>query len=145
MSLLLEIVTPGKKSEHSEAFDHFVVEKIDHVVVPTQSGEIDILPGHIPLLSILNPGEVKFGQGAKTTSVAVSTGFVQVRGDKVSILTEGAIDVEKIDLTVAEKARRDAEAALEAARAQGEDPTIIEELETKARFAVVQTLIKKKF
>lgn len=136
MSLLLEIVTP-EKSVFSET--------VDHVVIPTSSGEIDILPGHIPLLSILEPGELKFGQGAKSIAIAVDKGFVEIQGDKVSVLTEGAINVEKIDMSAVEKARQAAEAALEAAREKGEDPAIIEELETKARFAVVQTLIKKKY
>ena len=135
MPLLLEIVTPDKR---------VLSETVDHVVVPTASGEIDVLPGHIPLLSILEPGELKLGQGAKTTAVAVDKGFVEIQGDKVSILTEGAIDVEKIDMKVVEEARWAAEKALEAARTGGEDPAVIEELETKARFAVVQSLIKNK-
>lgn len=135
MPLLLEIVTPEKR---------VLSETVDHVVVPTASGEIDILPGHIPLLSILEPGELKMGQGAKATAIAVDKGFVEIQGDKVSILTEGAIDVEKIDMSVVEQARLAAEKALEDARTQGEDPAIIEELETKARFAVVQTLIKQR-
>jgi F-type H+-transporting ATPase subunit epsilon len=134
MPLLLEIVTPEKR---------VFSEKVDHVVVPTSSGEIDIMPGHIPLLSILEPGELKMGQGAKNSAMAVDRGFVEVQGDKVSILTEGAINVEAIDMSAVEVARRAAENALEAARKQGEDPAIIEELETKARFAVVQSLIKQ--
>ena len=135
MPLLLEIVTPEKRVLSAE---------VDHVVVPTATGEIDILPGHLPLLSILDPGELKYGQGAKSVDVAVDRGFVQIQGDKVSVLTEGAIDVAKIDLAVVTEARKAAENALEEAKVRGEDPAIIEELETKARFAVVQTLIKQK-
>lgn len=135
MPLLLEIVTPEKRVFGAE---------VDHVVVPTATGEIDILPGHLPLLSILEPGELRYGQGAKSVDVAVDRGFVQIQGDKVSVLTEGAIDVAKIDLGAVAEARRAAENALEDARKRGEDPAIIEELETKARFAVVQTLIKQK-
>lgn len=135
MPLLLEIVTPEKR---------VFSEKVDHVAVPTSTGEIDILPGHIPLLSILEPGELKLGQGVRSSAIAVDKGFVEIQGDKVSILTEGAIDVEKIDMTAVEQARLAAEKSLEEARAKGEDPAIIEELETKARFAVVQTLIKNR-
>jgi F-type H+-transporting ATPase subunit epsilon len=114
------------------------------VAVPTASGEIDILPGHIPLLSVLEPGELRMGQGAKATSMAVDRGFIQVQGDKVSVLTEGAVDIAAIDLTAVEDARKAAEDALEKARTSGEDPTIIEELETKARFAVIQKILKQK-
>ena len=133
MPLILEIVTPDRR---------VFSESVDHVVVPTTTGEIDILPGHIPLLSILEPGELKIGVNGKDDTMAIADGFVQVHGDKVSILTEGAKDVAKLDMSVVEQARRDAEAELEAARRKGEDPSVIEELETKARFAVVQSIIK---
>ena len=135
MPLLLEIVTPDKK---------VFADSVDHVAVPTASGEIDILPGHIPLLSILEPGELRMGQGAKATSMAVDRGFIQIQGDKVSVLTEGAVDIAAIDLTAVEDARKAAEAALEKARTSGEDPAVIEELETKARFAVIQKILKQK-
>lgn len=133
MALLLEIVTPDKR---------VFSESVDHVVVPTQAGEIDILPGHIPLLGMVIPGELRIGQGGKSSSMAIDKGFVQIHGDKVSILAEGAIDVEEIDSSALDKAREEAEKALEEAREKGEDPAIIEELETKARFAVIQGLVK---
>jgi len=134
MPLLLEIVTPDRR---------VFSENVEHVVVPTSTGEIDILPGHIPLLSIVEAGELRIGQNGKTSSMAIDKGFLQIHGDKVSVLTEGAINVEKIDLSAVTQARKAAEDALEEARKKGEDPTIIEELETKARFAVIQSLIKK--
>ena len=47
MSLLLEIVTPESKVYSDEA---------DSVVLPTVEGEMGILPGHIPILTMINPG-----------------------------------------------------------------------------------------
>lgn len=135
MPLHLEIVTPEKR---------VFSESVEHVVVPTAAGEIDILPGHIPLLSILEPGELKIGRAGKLEGMAVDRGFVQIRGDHVQILAEGAIDVTAIDLTAVEASRAAAEKALEEARKRGEDPAVIEELETKARFAVIQKIIKEK-
>lgn len=135
MPLLLEIVTPEKR---------VFSEPVEHVVVPTAAGEIDILPGHVPLISILEPGELKLGQGGKLRGLAIDRGFVQILGDKVSILAEGAIDVTSLDLAAIEEARIAAEHALEDARKRGEDPALIEELETKARFAVVQKLVKQR-
>lgn len=134
MPLLLEIVTP----------DELVFsENVDHVAVPTAAGEVDLMPGHVPLLSIiLEPGELKFAQGQKDTAMAIDKGFVQVRGDKVSILTEAAKDVEEIDLDVVSQARKAAEEELAKAKEAGEDPAVIEELETKARFTVMQAIIK---
>jgi F-type H+-transporting ATPase subunit epsilon len=134
MPLLLEIVTPESK---------VYSEMVDHVVVPTVQGEIDVLPGHIPLLSVMQPGELRVGKGGNTSLLAVDKGFVQVRGDKVSVLTDAAINIEAIDLAALDKAREEAERALADARTRNEDASAIEELETKARFAVVQRLIKE--
>ena len=48
MALTLEIVTPERK---------ILSEEVDHVVLPTEAGgEIDVLPGHIPLMAMIEPG-----------------------------------------------------------------------------------------
>jgi len=67
-----------------------------------------------------------------------------VINDVVSVLTEAAIEVEQIDPASLDAARQRAEAALKEAREAGEDPEVLEELETKARFAVVQKLIRER-
>ena len=69
-------------------------------------------------------------------------GFVEVFGDKVSILTEAAIDIEDIDLEAAEKAQKRAEEALAKAEADNLDPAEVERLEAVARFAITQKLLK---
>ena len=133
MPLLLEIVTPEKKVYSN---------MVDSVVLPTPLGEIGILPGHLPLLALLEPGELKVTVKGKLDLLAVDKGFIQVLGDKVSVLAEAAIDIEDIELPTAEEARARAEKALEDARKRGEEPAIIEELETKARFALAQSIAK---
>jgi F-type H+-transporting ATPase subunit beta len=57
--------------------------------------------------------------------------------------TEAAVDVEEIDLKSLDEARARAEQELAEARERGEDPAILEELETKARFTVVQKLVRE--
>ena len=64
-------------------------------------------------------------------------------GDTVSVLTEAAIEVDEIDASTLEEARARAAEALEEARKRGEDPEILEQLETRARFTVVQQIIKQ--
>jgi F-type H+-transporting ATPase subunit epsilon len=135
MPLLLEIVTPERKVFSDE---------VEHVVLPTESGgEIDVLPGHIPLMTMINPGELKYFKGGQAESIAIDKGFIEVIGDTVSVLTEAAIEVDEIDISNLEEARARAEEALEEARKSGEDPEILEQLETQARFAVVQKIIKE--
>ncbi|MDP0500404.1 MAG: ATP synthase F1 subunit epsilon [Verrucomicrobiota bacterium JB022] len=133
MPLKLEIVTPERLVFSS---------MVDHVVLPTEEGgEIDVLPGHIPLLTMIEPGELRYFQGQGSESIAIDKGFIEVIGDEVRVLTEAAIEVKAIDASVLERARLDAEQALTEARTSGEDPAVLEELETKARFAVVQKIV----
>jgi len=85
------------------------------VVARTTEGDVGILPGHAPLLSLLVDGvvDVRTAEG-ETWVAAVSSGFISVADDRVSILSEYAEMSHDIDL---EKARHD----LERAQAAGED------------------------
>lgn len=134
MPITLNIVTPERK---------VLSEEVEHVVLPTEAGgEIDILPGHIPLMSMIEPGELRYHAHGQVESVAIARGFIEVISDTVNVLTEAAIEVDEIDVSQLEEARIRAEKALEEARNQGEDPEILEQLETQARFTVVQQIIK---
>jgi F-type H+-transporting ATPase subunit epsilon len=135
MPLILEVVTPERK---------VLSEEVDHVVLPTESGgEIDVLPGHIPVMTMIEPGQLTYYKQGQSESIAIDRGYIEVIGDTVHVLTEAAIEVDAIDTGALEQAQARAREALEEARASGEDPEILEQLETKARFAVVQKLISE--
>ena len=133
MVLTLDIVTPERR---------VLSEEVDHVVLPTEAGgEIDVLPGHIPLMTMIEPGELRYFKAGQAESIAIARGFIQIIGDTVSVLTEAAIEVDEIDVASLEEARARAVEALEEARKGGEDPEVLEQLETKARFTVLQQII----
>ncbi|KAF0093502.1 MAG: F-type H+-transporting ATPase subunit epsilon [Puniceicoccaceae bacterium 5H] len=135
MPLKLEIVTPER-----QVFS----DMVDHVVLPTEEGgEIDVLPGHIPLVTMIEPGELRFFRNQSPESIAIDKGFIEVIGDEVRVLTEAAIEVNQIDASQLEDARQEAERALTEAQEKGEDPAVLEELETRARFAVVQKIVSE--
>ena len=77
MSLTLEIVTPEAK---------VYSDTIDSVVIPTVEGEIGILPGHIPLLTQIDSGELRVSKGTTTLWLAIGGGFAQIDGDTVRVL-----------------------------------------------------------
>lgn len=135
MPLLLEIVTPERIAFSGP---------VDSVVLPSESGEVGIMPGHIPLLTMVEPGELQVTANGTTDYLAIDKGFVQIIGDKVSVLTEQAINVSEIDLSALEDARKRAEKALEEAKKQGADSPLIEESEKILRFAMAQNLVKGK-
>ena len=102
-TLKLEIVTPDAK---------VYAEDVDMVTLPGVEGEMGIFPQHVPLMTQLTAGEVIARKGGQEYFLAVGEGFVEVTGERVSILTDMAIKAENIDEAKAEEARRRAEARL---------------------------------
>lgn len=137
MPLTLEIVTPEKQVYSA---------RVQSVLLPTRTGEIEILPGHQPLLAILVPGEisaVSVKNGAREF-FAVDRGFLRVQDDTVSVLAEAAIEETAIDRNFAIDAQKRAEEALKRAHEENADPAEIERLETIARFAMLQQIVANK-
>lgn len=99
----LTLVTPQKK----------IVEgaPLKEVFVPAYRGEIEILPGHAPLITTLSEGVLKYKlEGAtELKAVAVSWGYCEVTAEgQVNILAETAEAPEEINLKRAEEARQEA-------------------------------------
>ncbi|WP_078543435.1 F0F1 ATP synthase subunit epsilon [Litchfieldia alkalitelluris] len=87
---------------------------VEMVVARAQSGELGILPGHIPMVAPLQIGAVRLKKATNTDLVAVSGGFLEVRPDQVTILAQAAETAEQIDIRRAEEARQRAEQRLQA-------------------------------
>jgi F-type H+-transporting ATPase subunit epsilon len=103
-TLTVNIVTPDGPVYDSE---------VDMVIANTASGEIGILPGHIPMVAPLVVGAVKLKKDGKSEYVAVTGGFVEVRPEKVTILTQSAEVASSIDLARAKAAVKRAEERLQ--------------------------------
>lgn len=107
MKFRLEIATPERIVYSDE---------IDSVTIPTMSGEITVLAQHVPLVSIIDPGEIRVKKGRDITFMAIAGGFVQITGAKTTILADAAERAEEIDLARAEMARERARRLLEERR-----------------------------
>jgi F-type H+-transporting ATPase subunit epsilon len=81
----------------------------DIVVLPGTDGEMGILPNHSPLLTTLKFGVVKVRTKQGEEIFAVAGGVAEVQPDLVTILADAAENVEEIDITRAEEARKRAE------------------------------------
>ncbi len=87
--------------------------KVVQVTLPTQAGEITVLPHHIPLLSNLTAGEIVIKtHDGKEESLAVSGGFVQVSPQQLVILADTAEMAHEISEAEAEKAHQRAQELL---------------------------------
>ncbi len=87
-------------------------EEVDVVVAPGVEGQLGILPHHTPLMTTLQPGELRIKKGAEELVLAISGGFLEIRPDKVVILADAAERVEEIDVARAEEAKRRAQERL---------------------------------
>jgi len=83
----------------------------------TKSGEITVLPNHIPLVSSLQPGVIHIKKkNGEDEIISISGGFLEVLKDKVVILADAAERAEEIDLARAEEGRLRAEELKKQAR-----------------------------
>jgi F-type H+-transporting ATPase subunit epsilon len=102
-TLKLEIVTP-----ETTAYS----EDVDMVTLPGSEGELGVYPNHVPLLTTLNPGELRVLKGGKESFLAIGEGFVEITGTSVSVLTDMALEPAVIDESAAEAAVARAQAAM---------------------------------
>ncbi len=127
MSLTVSLVSPEK---------HLLSAQAKMVIARTTEGDIAFEPGHIPFVGVLLPGQVKIvgaqnvdGPGSTASPggsaspggtsgtdqlVAVHSGFVEVSGDQVSILSDVAELAAEIDTERARQAQARAQEALAA-------------------------------
>jgi len=108
--LALDIVTPEKR---------IVSMPVDEVVIPGTEGSMGVRPGHAPLLTGLDVGELMYRRGTTKHYVAIAQGFAEVLPTRVTVLAEVAERAEEIDRERAGKAR---DRALE--RLQAHDPEV---------------------
>jgi F-type H+-transporting ATPase subunit epsilon len=96
----LDIVTPERG---------VVSEAVDELILPGSEGYLGVRPGHAPLLTALQVGEIEYRKGRDVSYLAVSWGFAEVLPDRVSILAETAEKSSEIDVDRAHRAQERAE------------------------------------
>jgi F-type H+-transporting ATPase subunit epsilon len=102
-TLRLEIVT---------AEGTVFADDVNEVVAWGIEGQLGILPHHVPLMTMLQPGDLLIKKDNEEHYLAISGGFLEVRPDKVIILADACERAEEIDIERAEAARRRAEEIL---------------------------------
>jgi F-type H+-transporting ATPase subunit epsilon len=108
----LEVITPDRVVLSTEA---------DVVVCPGVEGQFGVLVDHVPFLSALEIGEMYYRLGNKTEYLAVSGGFAEVTGSKVTVVAESAELGHQIDLERARRARERAEKRLATGKTENID------------------------
>ena len=108
-------------------------DEIESVSLPTQNGEITVLPHHIPLISVIKIGEIRIVKDGHEVGVAVSSGVLEVREQsEVIVIADTAERAEHIDLERAEAARKRAQELM-----------LQEKFEDDVQFAALQAQMEK--
>ncbi|TME63180.1 MAG: F0F1 ATP synthase subunit epsilon [Chloroflexi bacterium] len=126
MPLHLEVITPERRVYEDD---------VDMVIAPGSEGYLGILPHHAPLFTTLGPGEFRVKKGGVEEALAVFGGFMDVRGNRVVVLTDAAEPAEEIDSRRAQEARERAQQALAAGALSAAD-------EQRARAALQRALVR---
>ena len=102
--LKLDIVTQEKK---------LLSEEISSLTAQTVEGEITILPSHVPLLTRLTEGVMRFMTASGEQVVAIFGGFLEVDSHgNISVLADSAVRAEDIDEAKVKEAEAEAKAVL---------------------------------
>jgi len=136
-TIKLDIVT-AERSVYSD--------NVDMVIATGVEGELGILPHHAPLMTILQPGELKIKKGGEEILLVVSGGFLEVRPDHVVVLADAAERAEEIDVLRAQAAREKAREALTRKKDPGFDEAQAEValLRAVARLRVANMVKRRK-
>ncbi len=114
------------------------------VVLPGESGELGILPGHTPLISRIRPGTMKIELVDGTEElIFIAGGILEIQPGMVSILSDTAIRAEDLDEEKALAARQQAEETLRNTKDQADIAVVEAELAMLAAQALAARKLHK--
>lgn len=103
MNLQLQIITPLKS---------VLKEEVDEIIVPTEDGEIAILPNHVDLVTKIKAGEMTIKKSSKSIYFAITGGFLELKDNNITILADYAVRAEDIEVAKAKEAQERAQNSL---------------------------------
>jgi F-type H+-transporting ATPase subunit epsilon len=98
--ITLRVVTPSRL---------VLDEEVDEVTAPGALGEFGVLPNHTAFLTLLEPGEMSYKQGAVKHYLALSGGYAEVLDNVMTVLAPAAEFAPEIDTERARQAKDTAE------------------------------------
>ncbi|MBR6399635.1 MAG: ATP synthase F1 subunit epsilon [Firmicutes bacterium] len=102
--IALKVITPVREMFSGD---------VDMVIMRTKSGDVGIMHGHQPMVTVLDYGVMRIqNEGEDEKTAAVFGGFAQIGDNGVTVLTDIAEWADEIDLARAEEARKRAEERL---------------------------------
>ena len=99
----LEIITPERQ---------FYIGPAEALILPAVDGQMGVYPGHEPVVTAIEPGELYYKAEGEWEPAAVGSGFAEIKPDYVILLVGFAEHPEEIDQRRAEAAKKRTEERL---------------------------------
>nr|YP_009332703.1 ATP synthase CF1 epsilon subunit [Membranoptera weeksiae]AHZ94717.1 ATP synthase CF1 epsilon subunit [Membranoptera weeksiae] len=93
MSLKIQIIAPDKIVWDANA---------EEVILPSSTGQLGILTGHIPLLTALDIGVMRVKINKEWQPIILLGGFAEIENNQLTILVNGAETISEVDLEEAQ-------------------------------------------
>ena len=103
MAISLKVLAPNQNVYEGEA---------EEVILPSTTGQIGILPGHISLVTAIDIGVLRLRMNSQWKSIALMGGFAEVESDEVIVLVNSAEIGTDINIEKAENTLREAKSAI---------------------------------
>jgi len=135
--LFCRVITPEEVIYDGEA---------DLVIARIADGDIGVLVDHSPLVSTMEPGEVRIREDDAQHVYAISDGFFKVSENLVQVLVEEAVVPEDIDVDAAENRVEEAERNLSEVSEEAEDrDRVVAEIERRQRIGENLVRVARKY
>jgi F-type H+-transporting ATPase subunit epsilon len=135
--LFCRVITPEEVIYDGEA---------DLVIARIADGDIGVLVDHSPLVSTMEPGEVRIREDDEQHVYAISDGFFKVSENLVQVLVEEAVVPEDIDVDAAENRVEEAERDLSEVSEVAEDrDRVVAEIERRQRIGENLVRVARKY
>ena len=95
MSISLKVLAPNQNVFEGEA---------EEVILPSTTGQLGILPGHISLVTAIDIGVLRLRSNSKWMSIALMGGFAEIESNEVTVLVNSAEIGSQIDSKKAQEA-----------------------------------------
>ena len=103
MAISLKVLAPNQNVYEGEA---------EEVILPSTTGQIGILPGHISLVTAIDIGVLRLRMNSQWKSIALMGGFAEIESDEVIVLVNSAEVGSDINVQKAEEALKEAKSAI---------------------------------
>ena len=103
MEISLKVLAPNKNVYEGRA---------EEVILPSTTGQIGVLPGHISLVTAIDIGVLRLRMNSQWKSIALMGGFAEIESDEVIVLVNSAEVGSDINVQKAEEALKEAKSAI---------------------------------